>query len=127
MRRNVEVSSFKIFIYVALNIRFILQLCIYFNDVFKHNGLLLNYQFTNSKFKKASLLFWFPLYFLIYIPCYFLHDWIYYKRRYDTQDKMILRERKDKFFLQNPGLIKYNKFGIIALTLFDGDVIFMCV
>ncbi len=43
MRRNVEALGFEIFIYVILNIRFVLQLCIYFNEVSKHNDLLLNY------------------------------------------------------------------------------------
>lgn len=120
-------QAFKIFIYVVLNIRFVLQLCIYINEVSECNGLLLDYQFTNSKFKKAFFLFWFPLYFLVYVPCYFLHLKINYKRQYGARDKMILREWKDKFFLQNPGLIKYNKFGIIASILFGGGVIFMCV
>lgn len=123
-----KVGVFIIIFVIVLVCNIIFEGILYFLEInnCSYPTLLHAYRVTDDNIKKFFYLLKFPLYFLICVPFCYLRDRVEYKLQYDAKDKRILQELKSKFHFQNPGLIKYNKFGIVASILIGMGVIF-CV
>lgn len=95
----------------------------FFGGLFNEELLDIYYR-ARSRLKKIFLVLIFPLYFTVYVPWLNVDYCVWYWRYYGAQEKMTLKKLKAEIS-QEPNLTKYNKFGIIALLLVGGGVIYL--